>query len=76
MTTICALVEERTLSSGLKTEHGLSLLLEAGGKSWLFDAGRSDAVVLNSRKLGFDLTVIEGIILTVTMTTPEDCGRY
>ena len=64
MTTIRVLVEERALAPGLKTEHGLSLFFETGGKSWLVDTGQSDAAALNSRRMGIDPSLIEGIVIS------------
>ncbi len=61
---ITTLVEERTKIAGLKTEHGLSLLLQKDGDSWLFDTGQSGTVVENARNLGIDLGDLRGIILS------------
>jgi 7,8-dihydropterin-6-yl-methyl-4-(beta-D-ribofuranosyl)aminobenzene 5'-phosphate synthase len=61
---ITTLVEERTRVPGLKTEHGLSLLLEREGESWLFDTGQSGIVVENARKLGVSLADLRGVVLS------------
>lgn len=44
-----------------KGEHGLAVLLEVDGKSFLWDCGQSDVVVHNARLLGLDLRGVEGI---------------
>lgn len=64
MIEILTLVEERSETAGLKTEHGLSFLLKIDGEQWLFDAGQTGIVVENARKLGVNLSEIEGIILS------------
>lgn len=61
---IIALVEDRVLSPELRAEHGLSLLLERDGESWLFDTGSSGIVVDNARRLGVNLVDIRGVILS------------
>ncbi|MFH1149097.1 MAG: MBL fold metallo-hydrolase [Actinomycetota bacterium] len=44
-----------------KGEHGLSILVEVDGRSFLWDCGQSDVAVQNARLLGIDLREIEGI---------------
>lgn len=61
---IIALVEDRAPAPELKAEHGLSLLVETGGKIWLFDTGQSGIVVENARRLGVDLRELEGVVLS------------
>ena len=64
MLTITVLIEDRAGTSGLESEHGLSLLLEKDGRSWLFDTGQSGAPAANARRLGVDLAAVEGVILS------------
>ncbi len=64
MVEITVLAEERTETPGLETEHGLSLLLEKDGSSWLFDTGMSGIAAANARRLGADLAAVKGIILS------------
>lgn len=47
-----------------KAEHGLSVLLEVEGRSFLWDCGQTDIAVGNARLLGIDLKSIEGIGLS------------
>ena len=47
-----------------RAEHGLSLLLETGGKKILFDAGQTDLVVHNLSLLGVDASQIDMIVLS------------
>ncbi len=49
---------------GLKAEHGLSLWVEHGGKSFLFDTGSSGLVVDNAHTLDVPLPQAEAIILS------------
>jgi len=61
---ITALVEERARVAGLATEHGLSLILEKDGESWLFDTGQSGIAAENAARLGIDLGGIRGVVLS------------
>ncbi|MBU4337875.1 MAG: MBL fold metallo-hydrolase [Actinobacteria bacterium] len=45
----------------LKAEHGLSVLLEVEGKSFLWDCGQSDVALHNALLSGLDLRKLEGI---------------
>ena len=47
-----------------RAEHGLSLLLETGGKKILFDAGQTDLVVHNLSLLGVNASQIDMIVLS------------
>ncbi len=49
---------------GFKAEHGLSLLLEAAGKTILFDFGQSDGFARNADVLGIDLTRVDFGVLS------------
>ncbi|MBU4241498.1 MAG: MBL fold metallo-hydrolase [Actinobacteria bacterium] len=44
-----------------KGEHGLAVLLEVEGKSFLWDCGQSDVAVHNAKISGLDLHKLEGI---------------
>lgn len=61
ITTIC---ENRTPRSGLLGEHGLSMLLEAGGKKILFDTGAGATLACNAARLGLDLTGLDAVVLS------------
>lgn len=43
----------------LKAEHGLSFLVEAGGKRFLFDCGSGEDTLYNAHRLGIDLTAVD-----------------
>lgn len=45
-------------------EHGLSLLVEIDGRSFLWDCGSTDITIKNARRMGIDLRSIEGIGLS------------
>lgn len=47
-----------------KAEHGLSVLVEVEGRSFLWDCGATDITVRNARAMGIDLGAIEGIGLS------------
>ena len=47
---------ENTAPEGLLCEHGLSLMIEHGGRSILLDAGSSAALLDNAARLGVDLS--------------------
>lgn len=50
--------------SALLGEHGLSMVLETGGQSFLFDIGSTDVCVHNAHKLGVDLSAIGTVIFS------------
>ena len=50
--------------TGLKTEHGLSFLIETEGSSVLFDLGQSGAFLHNAEKLCKDLSDVTHVVLS------------
>ncbi|MFT6927754.1 MAG: 7,8-dihydropterin-6-yl-methyl-4-(beta-D-ribofuranosyl)aminobenzene 5'-phosphate synthase [Psychromonas sp.] len=62
-TTITLLVDNQA-ETGLKHEHGLSILIEHRGKRILFDNGQNDGLFYNAQKLAIRLTDIDLIILS------------
>ena len=62
--TVTALIENRTQRPELACEFGLSLLVEAGGRRILFDAGSSGAFADNAARLGADLEGIDAAVLS------------
>lgn len=61
ISTIC---ENRTPRPGLLGEHGLSMLLEAGGRKILFDTGAGVTLAGNAAALGLDLTRLDAVVLS------------
>lgn len=49
---------------GLTAEHGLSLWIEKGNHRILFDTGQSGAFAGNASRLGIDLQLADGIVLS------------
>jgi 7,8-dihydropterin-6-yl-methyl-4-(beta-D-ribofuranosyl)aminobenzene 5'-phosphate synthase len=49
---------------GLLAEHGLSLLVEAGGRKVLFDSGQTDVCMKNAARLGADLGGLSTVVLS------------
>ncbi|MFB0921229.1 MAG: MBL fold metallo-hydrolase, partial [Oscillospiraceae bacterium] len=60
---ITALMENKAPEE-LKREHGLCLLAEYGGKTFLLDTGASNAFASNARKLGIDLSKADAAVLS------------
>lgn len=58
------IVDNTSGQSGLQAEHGLSFLIEASGKTILFDAGQATALENNTRELGIDLRHIDAFVLS------------
>lgn len=61
---ITALLENTALREDMKTEHGLSLYIEASDKKILFDMGQSDLFYENAKTLGIDLSLVDIAILS------------
>ncbi|EMG38631.1 metal-dependent hydrolase, beta-lactamase superfamily II [Desulfocurvibacter africanus PCS] len=58
------LVDNRSGGQGLGSEWGLSLLVAAGGQKWLWDTGKSGLFLDNAKRLGLDLSHIDGLALS------------
>ena len=63
---ITTLIENHTSDAtpDLTAEHGLSLHIEHGGLSILFDAGATDAFSDNAARLGVDLSAVDLVLLS------------
>ncbi len=61
---IHVLAENTSCRPELEAEHGLSLLIEAGGKRILFDAGASPLFATNAARLGLELATVDMAILS------------
>jgi 7,8-dihydropterin-6-yl-methyl-4-(beta-D-ribofuranosyl)aminobenzene 5'-phosphate synthase len=62
---ITIIAENRcALSRGLIAEHGFSVLIELDGCKILFDAGQGMAIRQNQALLGYDLSKIDGLVLS------------
>jgi len=65
-TTVAVLIEnhkEQGLTA-LVAEHGLSLHLEHGGKTFLFDTGQTGAAVQNAKKMNIELSRVEAAVIS------------
>lgn len=58
------MIVDNTAAEGLAAEHGLSMLIEAGGKKILFDAGQGDALERNAAALGIDISRVDYFVLS------------
>ena len=62
---IITLVDNRTQSKNLETEHGLSLYIETDdNQRILYDTGQSDLFMHNAEKLGVDLSDIDRVVIS------------
>lgn len=61
---ITVLAENKVYEETLVAEHGLSILVESGEHSILFDAGQSGKTFENAEKLGIDLDKIDFAVLS------------
>ena len=62
---IITLIDNRTKSENLETEHGLSLYIETDcGQKILYDTGQSDLFIHNAEKLGVNLQDINKVIIS------------
>lgn len=58
------LVDNNVRLPGLIAEHGLSMLIEAGGNRILFDTGQRGALFPNARTLGCPLDSLDAIVIS------------
>lgn len=61
---ITTLVENSRIDTHLAAEHGLSLFIETGRHSLLFDTGQSPVFSENAKLLGMDLNAVECVVLS------------
>ena len=61
---ITVLMENSTQNPTLAAEHGLSLFIRHGGRSWLLDAGASGDFVKNADALGLPPEQVQAAILS------------
>ncbi len=62
---LLVLVDNSVSTDALRSEHGLSILIEAEGKLVLFDAGATAETLLhNARRLGVQLEGVEAAVLS------------
>lgn len=61
---IRVLVENTGSEPGLKTEHGLSLFIETGVRTILFDMGHTDAFAFNARAMGIGLSSVDMAVIS------------
>ena len=61
---ITVLVENTAGRVNVLGEHGLSLWIEAAGRSFLMDTGQGGALAANAAQLGVDLARAEAIVLS------------
>jgi len=62
-TKITVLVDNKG-ATGLRTEHGFSLWVEAEGRNILFDTGQGSALTHNARQLGVPLEKTDTLVLS------------
>lgn len=61
---ITVLVENTASTEGLLAEHGLSVWIETGGQSYLFDTGQGPALGMNAVMLGILLERTDAVLLS------------
>lgn len=61
---VSILTDNMVYKRGFLGEHGMSLLIDAGEKRYLFDTGQSQVFLHNAAKLGVDLKDLDGVILS------------
>lgn len=64
MRRLTVLTENTAQGHGLLAEHGLSFWIDLGSFRVLFDAGQTDIVHHNARRLGIDLASVDAIVLS------------
>jgi len=63
---ITTLLENHTnkADANLQAEHGLSFYIEHGGHVFMSDVGQSGLFADNAKKLGIDLSLVEGLVIS------------
>ena len=61
---LTVLTENTANRRGMLAEHGLSVLVETGGKRILFDTGQSDVFLKNARTLGISLKNLDAVVFS------------
>jgi len=61
---IITLSENTSTGRGLIAEWGISVLISAGGRSFILDGGAGDSVAYNVDTLGLDLAPVEAVVLS------------
>lgn len=64
MLRIVALIENTSATERLKAEHGFSLYVENGGEKYLIDAGASDKIITNAKRMRIPLETVDNILIT------------
>lgn len=64
MITITVLMDDSPGVPGTVSEHGLSFLVEHGGRSVLFDTGKTGAFLDNARTLGLDPGAASAVVVS------------
>jgi 7,8-dihydropterin-6-yl-methyl-4-(beta-D-ribofuranosyl)aminobenzene 5'-phosphate synthase len=54
----------KTNTSNLKSENGLSLIIEFDERKILFDTGQSDLFIHNAEKMGIDLSQVDYLVIS------------
>ena len=75
---ITCLVENTlyTEAGGCGCEHGLSLHIETGGTTILFDMGQTELFAENAERLGIDLAKVDIAVLEINDHAPVYLSRY
>ncbi len=58
------LMENKTNTTGIVAEHGLSVYIETEGKKILFDAGATDLFAENAKVMGIDLAGVDMAVVS------------
>ncbi len=61
---IVVLIENTSVTERLKAEHGLSLYVENAGERFLIDAGASDRLIANAKRMKIDTASIGKIVIS------------
>ncbi len=61
---IVALIENTSATEQLKAEHGLSIYIENCGERFLIDAGASDKLLINAKRMRINLAAVNKIALS------------
>ncbi len=62
--TLTILIDNLSDSPQIRAEHGFSALIEANGRTILFDTGQTDGFLVNAHRMGKSITTVDTVVIS------------